>query len=137
MAAIDMELRQSRGRGAVITRTVIGAMDLFAESFEFDGGPAANLITRADVFEDLSGEPIPFTTFRIRLRDGVDPGRMAAAMETAFLDNGMQAIDTLKEIKTGSAQNNAFNRLFQGFMGLGRVVGVAWLGVRSFRGVVE
>ncbi|MCH7592913.1 MAG: ABC transporter permease, partial [Chloroflexi bacterium] len=132
--AIDLELRLSRGRGAVITRTVIGAMDLFAESFEFDGGPVANLITRADVFEDLSGEPIPFTTFRIRLRDGVDPGRTAAAMETAFLDNGMQAIDTLKEIKTGIAQNNAFNRLFQGFMGLGRVVGVAWLGVRSFRG---
>ncbi|MCH7641801.1 MAG: FtsX-like permease family protein, partial [Chloroflexi bacterium] len=119
--AIDLELRQSRGRGAVITRTVIGAMDLFAESFEFDGGPVANLITRADVFEDLSGEPIPFTTFRIRLRDGVDPGRTAAAMETAFLDNGMQAIDTLKEIKTGIAQNNAFNRLFQGFMGLGLV----------------
>ena len=135
--AIDLELRQSRGRGAVITRTVIGAMDLFAESFEFDGGPVANLITRADVFEDLSGEPIPFTTFRIRLRDGVDPGRMAAAMETAFLDNGMQAIDTLKEIKTGIAQNNAFNRLFQGFMGLGLVVGVASLGVLSFRAVVE
>ncbi|MCH8817007.1 MAG: FtsX-like permease family protein [Chloroflexi bacterium] len=135
--AVDLELRQIRGRGAVITRTVIGAMDLFAETFEFDGGPVANLITRADIFEDLSGESIPLTTFRIRLRDGADAGRIAAAMETAFLDNSMEAIDTLDEIKIGISQNNAFNRLFQGFMGLGLVVGVASLGVLSFRAVVE
>jgi putative ABC transport system permease protein len=112
-------------------------MDLFAETFEFDGGVFANLITRDDVFTDISGESLPFTTFRIRLAEGADSGRVAAAMETAFLDNSMEAIDTLDEIKLGIAQNNAFSRLFQGFMGLGLVVGVASLGVMSFRAVVE
>ncbi|MDA1257588.1 MAG: FtsX-like permease family protein [Chloroflexi bacterium] len=135
--AFELQLRQSRGRGSVTTRTVIGAIDQFAEAYEFDGGPAANVITRVDLFEDISGESIPFTTFRIRLREDADPGRVAAIMETAFLDNSMRAVDTLDEIKDGIAQNNAFNRLFQGFMGLGLVVGVASLGVLSFRAVVE
>jgi putative ABC transport system permease protein len=135
--AFAVQLRQARGRGAISERTVIGAMDQFAEEFEFDGGPVANLITRDDVFADISGGSLPFTTFRIRLADGVDPGHVAAAMETAFLDNSMEAIDTLDEIKVGIAQSNAFNRLFQGFMGLGLVVGVASLGVLSFRAVVE
>ncbi|MBT6680495.1 MAG: ABC transporter permease [Chloroflexi bacterium] len=135
--AFEVELRQARGRGATSARTVIGAIDQFAEAFEFDGGPVANLVTRDDVFTDLSGNSLPFTTFRIRLSEGVDSGRVAAAMETVFLDNSMEAIDTLDEIKTGIAQNQAFNRLFQGFMGLGLVVGVASLGVLSFRAVVE
>jgi putative ABC transport system permease protein len=135
--AFEVQIRQPRGRGATFARTIIGAMDLFAETFEFDGGVFANLITRDDVFTDISGESLPFTTFRIRLAEGADSGRVAAAMETAFLDNSMEAIDTLDEIKLGIAQNNAFSRLFQGFMGLGLVVGVASLGVMSFRAVVE
>ena len=96
-----------------------------------------SLITRDDIFNDISGASLPFTTFRIRLAEGVDSGRVAAAMETAFLDNSMEAIDTLDEIKLGISQNNAFSRLFQGFMGLGLVVGAASLGVVSFRAVVE
>ncbi|MFP6595532.1 MAG: FtsX-like permease family protein [Dehalococcoidia bacterium] len=135
--AFDVQLRQGRGRGTVSTRTVIGALDLFAEAFESDSGSVANLITRDDIFNDISGASLPFTTFRIRLAEGVDSGRVAAAMETAFLDNSMEAIDTLDEIKLGISQNNAFSRLFQGFMGLGLVVGAASLGVVSFRAVVE
>jgi putative ABC transport system permease protein len=136
--AFDVQLRQTRGLGTVSSRTVIGALDLFAEAFEAnDSGSSANLITRDDIFTDISGDSLPLTTFRIRLNEGADPGRVAAAMETAFLDNSMEAIDTLDEIKLGISQNNAFSRLFQGFMGLGLVVGVASLGVVSFRAVVE
>jgi putative ABC transport system permease protein len=137
VVAFDVQLRQARGRGTVTSRTVIGAIDLFAETFESDTGAAANLVTRDDIFTDISGDTLPFTTFRIRLNEGADPGRVAAAMETAFLDNSMEATDTLAEIKFGISQNNAFSRLFQGFMGLGLVVGVASLGVVSFRAVVE
>ena len=137
IAAFEIEVRQAQGRGAASTRTVIGAIDQFAETSESDGGPMALLVTRDDLFTELSGNSLPFTTFRIRLGEEVDAGRVAAAMETVFLDNSMQAIDTLDEIKTGIAQNNAFNQLFQGFMGLGLVVGVASLGVLSFRAVVE
>ena len=137
ITAFEVEIQQARGRGTSSSRTVIGVMDQFAESFELDSGPLANLITRDDLFVELSGSSLPFTTFRIRLRDGVDAGRVSAGMETVFLDNSLQAIDTLDEIKKGIAQSNAFNQLFQGFMGLGLVVGVASLGVLSFRAVVE
>ena len=43
----------------------------------------------------------------------------------------------MEEIAENQAQNDAFNQLFQGFMGLGLLVGVASLGVVSYRAVVE
>jgi putative ABC transport system permease protein len=49
----------------------------------------------------------------------------------------MSAKSTVEEIAENQAQNDAFNQLFQGFMGLGLLVGVASLGVVSFRAVVE
>jgi putative ABC transport system permease protein len=137
--AFNVEVRQPRGRSEAVGRTVIAAIDPFAEGWEFTdfAGPFSGIYTRADVLEEISEAPVPFTTFRIRLAPGADAGRTAAAMETAFLDNSMEATDTLQEIKDGIAQNNAFGRLFQAFMGLGLVVGVASLGVMSFRAVVE
>ena len=49
----------------------------------------------------------------------------------------MEASSTAQDIEDTQAQSAAFNRMFQGFMGLGLVVGVAALGVISFRAVVE
>lgn len=137
--AFEVNIRQPRGQGDTVRRTVIAAVDPFAGAFEStDGGGAAGVITTsAAIFDQIADEPVPFTVFRIQLADGVDPGRTAAAMETAFLDNSMLATDTLQEIKDGIAQQDAFGRLFQAFMGLGLVVGVASLGVLSFRAVVE
>jgi putative ABC transport system permease protein len=137
--AIEVSIRQPRGQDETVTRTVIGAVDAFAGSFETtDGSGAIGAITTSSaIFDEITDEPVPFTVFRIKLADGVDPGRIAAAMETAFLDNSMLATDTFEEIEDGIAQSDAFGRLFQAFMGLGLVVGVASLGVLSFRAVVE
>ena len=49
----------------------------------------------------------------------------------------MLAKATVEEIAENQAQNDAFNQMFQGFMGLGLLVGVASLGVVSYRAVVE
>ena len=49
----------------------------------------------------------------------------------------MTAISIEEEIEEEQRQSNAFNQLFQGFMGLGLLVGVAALGVIAFRAVVE
>ena len=43
----------------------------------------------------------------------------------------------MDNIENESATSNAFNKLFQGFSGLGLVVGVAAIGVLSVRAVVE
>jgi putative ABC transport system permease protein len=68
---------------------------------------------------------------------GVDPDIMAAKLESAFLENGLDAQSIQEVVDDTIAANMTFNRLIQGFMGLGLLVGVAALGVISARAVVE
>lgn len=123
-------------------RTVIAVIDDIAESIEgqSDGGPAPGfegIYTDYQIFGELTDEPVPFTIYRINVAEGVDPSRMAATLQTVFLDHSMLAVDTDQELRTNVAQNEQFSLLFQGFMGLGLVVGVAALGVLSLRAVNE
>jgi putative ABC transport system permease protein len=71
------------------------------------------------------------------LAPGVDAEQTATKLESAFLPNGMQAESIEKVLDDLLAANRTFNRLIQGFMGLGLIVGVAALGVISARAVVE
>jgi putative ABC transport system permease protein len=68
---------------------------------------------------------------------GVDPHDAAAQLESAFLGNGLDAESVQQVVDDVIAANMTFNRLIQGFMGLGLLVGVAALGVISARAVVE
>lgn len=125
-----------------VKRTVIAVIDDIAESIEgqSDGGPAPGfqgIYTDHQIFAELSDEPVPFTIYRINVAQGVDPSRIAASLQTVFLDNSMLAVDTEEELRTEVAQSEQFSLLFQGFMGLGLVVGVAALGVLSLRAVNE
>ena len=71
------------------------------------------------------------------LAPGVDPKQTARRLESAFLPNGMQAESIEQVLDDMLAANRTINRLIQGFMGLGLIVGVAALGVISARAVVE
>ena len=71
------------------------------------------------------------------LAPGVDPEATATKLESAFLANGLQADSLQKVLDDTLAANRTFNRLINGFMLLGLVVGVAALGVISARSVVE
>jgi putative ABC transport system permease protein len=71
------------------------------------------------------------------LAPGVDAEDAASRLESAFLANGMQAESIQTVLDDTLAANRTFNRLIQGFMGLGLIVGVAALGVISARAVVE
>ncbi len=71
------------------------------------------------------------------LAPGVDPEDAAADLESAFLANGLEAQSIEEVVDDMVAANMTFNKLIQGFMGLGLVVGVAALGVISARAVVE
>jgi putative ABC transport system permease protein len=71
------------------------------------------------------------------LAPGVDPEDAAANLESAFLANGLEAQSIEEVVDDMVAASMTFNRLIQGFMGLGLVVGVAALGVISARAVVE
>jgi putative ABC transport system permease protein len=71
------------------------------------------------------------------LAPGVGAEGAAARLESAFLASGMQAESIEQVAEDAVAANRLFNRLIQGFMGLGLVVGVAALGVISARAVAE
>ena len=139
---IDIALASATDLSRTAKRTVIAVIDDNADSLEGGGGGQpptgfTGIYTQLDIFDELSDEDVPLTIFRMKLADGVDPGRTAAAMETAFLDNSMLAIDVQDEVETSTEQNRQFGLLFQGFMGLGLIVGVASLGVLSLRAVNE
>ncbi|MGE3855590.1 MAG: ABC transporter permease [Dehalococcoidia bacterium] len=63
--------------------------------------------------------------------------RTADAVEAALVERGVQAASIQARIEERAAQANAFQMLFQGFMGLGLIVGIAALGVIAFRSVAE
>ncbi len=128
--AFDVELSSPFGAQEPVTKKVIGIADplRFQES---------SLIGNTDLIADLVPRDPPLTTYRFRLAPGVDPDAVSAALETAFLDNNFDAILTADQINDQVSANQAFNLLFQGYMGLGLLVGVASLGVVSFRAVVE
>ena len=68
---------------------------------------------------------------------GVDPAEAATGLESAFMGYGMEAESIQQVMEDVTAGSVTFNRLIQGFMGLGLLVGVAALGVISARSVVE
>jgi len=86
---------------------------------------------------EISKRPIEFSNHKFQIAGDQDSEEMARLLETVFIDHGMTARATEEDIRENQAQNNAFNQLFQGFIGLGLLVGVAALGVVSFRAVVE
>jgi len=71
------------------------------------------------------------------LAPGVDPTQAAASLESAFLANGLDAESIQQVVHDAKAASLTFNRLIQGFLALGLLVGVAALGVISARAVVE
>jgi putative ABC transport system permease protein len=137
MKSVEITIRPPIGQGGAgrsVSRTVIGVLGQFADVYDF--GPS-DIYMNAAVLEELSDKPVPFVDYKFRLADLSRTDEVTRLLETVFIEHGMSAKSTVEEIAENQAQNDAFNQLFQGFMGLGLLVGVASLGVVSFRAVVE
>ena len=117
--------------GATATLTVIGILKDTAP-FEMVGISSSEE-TLAAAFPGRMRPTIHY----FGLAEGVDPETIAVNLESAFLENGMNAESIQQVVDDMVAANMMFNRLIQGFMGLGLLVGVAALGVISARAVVE
>jgi putative ABC transport system permease protein len=111
--------------------TVIGVLS-DAAPFEM-AGISTSQATLARAFPDRARPTIHY----LAVAPGVDPDAAAARLESAFLANGLEAESIQQVVDDTVAANRTFNRLIQGFMALGLVVGVAALGVISARAVVE
>jgi putative ABC transport system permease protein len=117
--------------GAATTVTVIGVL---AETVPVD---MSGIWTSQDTLAaDFPGRARPTVHF-FSVAPGVDPDGAATALESAFLAQGMQAESIQHVVDEATGASVTFNRLIQGFMALGLVVGVAALGVISARAVVE
>ncbi|MBL8056126.1 MAG: FtsX-like permease family protein, partial [Anaerolineales bacterium] len=82
-------------------------------------------------------DALPAPVYYIRLAPGVDPAAASAGLESAFLKQGLEAVDQVQELRDGMRTQLVFQQLLLGFLTLGLVVGVAALGVISTRAVVE
>jgi putative ABC transport system permease protein len=79
-------------------------------------------------------------TFLVTAQASASEGDMKAladGIESALLERGVQANSIRAVIEEQASFSNAFQYLFEGFMALGLIVGIAALGVIAFRTVVE
>ena len=95
------------------------------------------ITTSQETLRQAFGERVRPATYWFDVADGADARVEAARLESVFLANGLEADALEAMLEDAVAASWTFNRLIQGFMGLGLVVGVAALGVISARAVVE
>ena len=133
MPAIDIEIREPR-TGEILPLKVIGVLNQLTDDFGVIG---FGMFTSKVNLDNAIPFPVPITTYRFRLAEGVNVGEASRDLEASFQEYGMETVVLEEQIADNAAANRAFNYLFTGFMGLGLLVGIAALGVISLRAVVE
>ncbi|MBM31474.1 MAG: hypothetical protein CL764_01305 [Chloroflexi bacterium] len=134
--SIKIEMKKRRGSEAGSGLIVIGIIENLAGGTGFGGG-GATFYASESLVPELAGEKIPMDTYYFTLKNDNNASDYSQKLEKIFLANGMNAESLLDNIKEQRETSNAFNKLFQGFSGLGLVVGIAAIGVLSVRAVVE
>ncbi len=129
MEPLEIEVREPRS-GAVARVTVIAVMDVLSDQFGV-------IMFHKSVLDGISPDELPITTYRFKLVDGADDDAIADELEAAFVENGLEPSVLADELEEQREANVAINRLLQGFMASGLLVGIAALGVISLRSVVE
>jgi putative ABC transport system permease protein len=110
---------------------VIGVL---RESSNRAGGP---IQTNLNTLSQISGAPANPETFYIKVQEGADVRAVQQETERAFLGNGINVTILAESFAAGQNITRGILSLFQGFMALGLLVGIAALGVISTRTVVE
>ena len=127
-APISIEIQNPETR-EVVTVRVIGIFDPKLSSLF---GLYVNNDTLAQTFPDPAG-----TVWNIKIAEGADAELVADRIESALLPYGARTAASREALEEGQRIFSGFFYLIQGFMGLGLIVGVAAIGVISFRSVVE
>ena len=129
MEPIKVQVRDPR-EGGVTNVTVIGVMDALSDH-------SGVVMFSKSVLDGISPEPLPLTTYRLMVSEGADVKSIATRLDSAFFENGLETTVLEEELEEDREQGLAINRLLQGFMASGLLVGIAALGVISLRAVVE
>jgi len=115
--------------GQPVTLTVIGVLDSKIGTLN---GLYANQATIDTVYPTAA-----MTSYYVALTDDSQSETVAKQIESTMLSYGVQANSIQQELEDGQKQSASFLHLIEGFMGLGLIVGIAAVGVISFRSVVE
>jgi putative ABC transport system permease protein len=134
MSPIDIEVREPFIGGQIVRLKVIGVLDQLTDDF---GNLGFGMFTSKVNLDNAIPFPVPVTTYRFRLVEGVDTEQVARGLEVSFQKHGMETEVLTELVDKNAATSRAFNYIFTGFMGLGLMVGIAALGVISLRAVVE
>ena len=89
------------------------------------------------ILDKLNGEPVRPSFFYAKVAEGESLAETARALERSMLSSGLNAAPLSELFAAGQAFLRGILGLFQGFLALGLVVGIAGLGVISSRTVVE
>jgi putative ABC transport system permease protein len=127
-----LELRDEVGGQVRIHRVqVIGVLsDITTVSFN-----SVHVNSRA--VAALTGEDVKPDTFFVKVAEGADVREVAREVERAFLSSALDATVIADSFAQGQTLIRGILQLFQGFLALGLLVGIAALGVISSRTVVE
>ena len=115
--------------GRVLPLTVIGVIDAQASGL-------FGLFIGEKAFRILFPQPARITYY-LDVSPGTDVRTLSRQIEAGLIPYGVQSSVIADEIAQQTSIARGFIRLIQGFMALGLVVGIAALGVVSFRAVVE
>ena len=85
----------------------------------------------------VTGKDVRPDTFLIKVAEGANVREVAQEVERAFLSSALDATVIADSSAQGQALTRGILQLFQGFLALGLLVGIAALGVISARSVVE
>jgi len=115
--------------GVISTVKIIGVIDGKIGSLWGIYAPQATI--------DAAYSNTSLTSYFVALGNPDTSGDVAKSIESALMHNGVQATSIRDQIKEQQRQETGFLYIIQGFMGLGLLVGIAAVGVISFRSVVE
>jgi putative ABC transport system permease protein len=127
---ITVALR-SDADGAVHTVQVIGVIEQ-STTLAGDG-----YLVRKELVDAVAGEPVAPTNFYLKVQPDADVHAVAQATERGFLNNAVNAVVLAESFAQAQALTRGILQVFQGFLALGLLVGIAALGVISTRTVVE
>ncbi len=130
-AEFDEFDRQQSTESPIHTVQVIGVI---AQETTLAGEP---IQVNMRLISKLTGEPVIPENHYVKVSEDADVPIVAQAIERAFVSNALNTSIMAENFATGQAVIGRILQLFQGFMALGLLVGLAALGVISSCTVVE
>ena len=115
------------GQNRTRVLTVIGVMD---QMFFIQG-----IMVKKDVVRDEYGGVD--SIMLLALGEGENTDSVAKAFEVSYLDLGLQTTDLIGTINAIISAFSNFMYLFEGFLGIGLLIGIAGIGIISYRNVIE